>query len=189
MGQPEDHQKIKEAFDSVDVNHSGYVEWDEFVYSIMGEDAVNYGALADMEMLSILLDESSQIWLQMSREISHQSYMLKEAKASRKSLGYPFVLFRDKKAQNSQKKLFGEIQRSNNCRIQSAIGMSKDIILACANLRPKRFDIQIENLVSKENTFFSRQKSLSKSVFFLNLEKKKTLERQNLIIFGPSYTL
>ena len=37
---------IKNAFDSVDVDKSGLVEWSEFVFSIMGDKALNYGPLA-----------------------------------------------------------------------------------------------------------------------------------------------
>ena len=39
-GSPDD---VKKAFDSVDIDASGLVEWDEFVFSIMGEKATNYG--------------------------------------------------------------------------------------------------------------------------------------------------
>eukprot|EP00492_Amphilonche_elongata_P005790 TRINITY_DN954_c0_g1_i2.p1 TRINITY_DN954_c0_g1~~TRINITY_DN954_c0_g1_i2.p1 ORF type:complete len:207 (+),score=56.76 TRINITY_DN954_c0_g1_i2:223-843(+) len=46
---------IKKAFDSVDVDKSGLVEWTEFAFSIMGEKAQNYGVLADMEDLQRLL--------------------------------------------------------------------------------------------------------------------------------------
>merc|ERR1712187_829323 len=46
---------IKKAFDSVDVDGSGIVDWDEFCFSIMGEKAAKYGTLADMEDLSRLL--------------------------------------------------------------------------------------------------------------------------------------
>ena len=44
------------AFDSVDVDGSGLIEWLEFVFSFMNEDAKNYGTLADMEKLKGLLE-------------------------------------------------------------------------------------------------------------------------------------
>eukprot|EP00492_Amphilonche_elongata_P002511 TRINITY_DN276_c0_g1_i2.p1 TRINITY_DN276_c0_g1~~TRINITY_DN276_c0_g1_i2.p1 ORF type:complete len:863 (-),score=234.47 TRINITY_DN276_c0_g1_i2:191-2779(-) len=56
LGQPGTDQDIKNAFDSVDIDMSGLVEWDEFVFSIMGEAALKYGTLADMEKLTTLLD-------------------------------------------------------------------------------------------------------------------------------------
>jgi Ca2+-binding EF-hand superfamily protein len=43
---------IKSAFDSVDVDSSGLVEWSEFVFSIMGDKALKYGVLADLEALA-----------------------------------------------------------------------------------------------------------------------------------------
>ena len=49
-------RQIKDAFDSVDVDGSGLVDRDEFVFSIMGEKAVKHGTLADMEKLERLLD-------------------------------------------------------------------------------------------------------------------------------------
>ena len=55
LGQPGDDAKIKAAFDGVDVDVSGLVEWSEFVFSIMGEAASKYGVLADMEDLERLL--------------------------------------------------------------------------------------------------------------------------------------
>ena len=53
-------QAIKSAFDSVDVDGSGLVEWNEFVFSIMGEKALKYGVLADMETLTVLLDTTAK---------------------------------------------------------------------------------------------------------------------------------
>ena len=48
-------EEIKKAFDSVDVDGSSVVDWDEFCFSIMGEKATKYGVLADMEDLQRLL--------------------------------------------------------------------------------------------------------------------------------------
>jgi Ca2+-binding EF-hand superfamily protein len=56
LGQPGTERQIKQAFDSVDVDGSGLVDRDEFVFSIMGEKAMKYGTLADMEKLERLLD-------------------------------------------------------------------------------------------------------------------------------------
>jgi len=43
LGQPGRADDIKRSFDNVDVDGSGYVEWTEFAFSIMGEEALNYG--------------------------------------------------------------------------------------------------------------------------------------------------
>eukprot|EP00494_Astrolonche_serrata_P024105 UN24363 len=55
LDQPGGAAAMKKAFDGVDIDQSGLVEWDEFVFSIMGEKAANYGVLADMEDLQRLL--------------------------------------------------------------------------------------------------------------------------------------
>merc|ERR1712038_1484395 len=60
LGQPGTDADIKAAFDSVDVDTSGLVEWNEFVFSIMGERAAKYGVLADMEALTQLLDTTAK---------------------------------------------------------------------------------------------------------------------------------
>jgi len=54
---PGDASKCKEAFDSVDIDRSGTVDLPEFLYSIMGQEAENYGYLADMEILQALLEK------------------------------------------------------------------------------------------------------------------------------------
>lgn len=45
------------AFTSVDIDNSGFIEWDEFVFSLQGEEAQKYGLLADMEVMLTLLSE------------------------------------------------------------------------------------------------------------------------------------
>merc|ERR1712048_651901 len=52
---PGDASAAKRAFDSVDVDSNGNVDIEEFLFSIMGEDAKNYGYFADLEILQILL--------------------------------------------------------------------------------------------------------------------------------------
>jgi Ca2+-binding EF-hand superfamily protein len=57
LNQPGTDADIKKQFDGVDVDRSGFVEWDEYVFSIMEEQANNYGPLADLERLTELLGE------------------------------------------------------------------------------------------------------------------------------------
>lgn len=54
---PGDNAAIKNAFDKVDIDRSGSIDLQEFLYSIMGEDAANYGYLADLENLAFLLEK------------------------------------------------------------------------------------------------------------------------------------
>eukprot|EP00493_Phyllostaurus_siculus_P015783 UN16026 len=58
IGQPGTDADIKKAFDGVDIDRSGLLTWTEFVFSIMGKKAQNYGVLADMESLQDLLKET-----------------------------------------------------------------------------------------------------------------------------------
>ena len=53
--------EIKKAFDMIDVDGTGLVEWTEYVFSLMGEKAINFGALAVLESLSMVLKESEGV--------------------------------------------------------------------------------------------------------------------------------
>ena len=59
MDRPGTDSDIKQAFDSVDVDGGGLVEWSEFCFSLMGERALHIGALADLELLNTLLEDTS----------------------------------------------------------------------------------------------------------------------------------
>merc|ERR1712051_806323 len=54
---PGDNNAAKKAFDSVDIDRNGNVDIEEFLYSIMGEDAKDYGYFADLEILKELLEK------------------------------------------------------------------------------------------------------------------------------------
>merc|ERR1711953_1025593 len=56
LNQPGSDNDIKNAFDGVDVDRSGLVDRDEFVFSIMGPEAANFGPIADMDRLDALMD-------------------------------------------------------------------------------------------------------------------------------------
>ena len=47
---------MEAAFKGVDIDNSGYVEWNEFVLSLQGEEAQKYGLLAFMEVTLSLLE-------------------------------------------------------------------------------------------------------------------------------------
>eukprot|EP00493_Phyllostaurus_siculus_P001051 UN01058 len=46
LDRPGSDADIKKAFDSVDIDKSGLIEWSEFAFSLMGEAALNFGPLA-----------------------------------------------------------------------------------------------------------------------------------------------
>ena len=47
---------------------------------------VEYGHLADMERLQILLEATTQMWLKISHELQNQSSMLKDANTQRRNI-------------------------------------------------------------------------------------------------------
>ena len=61
LNRPGSDNEIKNAFDSVDIDESGLVEWNEFVFSMMGEAALKLGPLADLELLDELLTDCSEL--------------------------------------------------------------------------------------------------------------------------------
>jgi Ca2+-binding EF-hand superfamily protein len=61
LNRPGSDEDIKRAFDQIDVDGTGLVEWNEFSFSLMGEKALNFGALADLEILDNLLQETEEV--------------------------------------------------------------------------------------------------------------------------------
>eukprot|EP00492_Amphilonche_elongata_P002330 TRINITY_DN258_c0_g1_i3.p1 TRINITY_DN258_c0_g1~~TRINITY_DN258_c0_g1_i3.p1 ORF type:complete len:338 (+),score=92.20 TRINITY_DN258_c0_g1_i3:430-1443(+) len=61
LNRPGTDEDIKKAFDAIDVDGTGLVEWNEFAFSLMGEKALNFGALADLETLDNLLIETEEV--------------------------------------------------------------------------------------------------------------------------------
>merc|ERR1711953_597874 len=54
LNRPGGQDEIKKTFDSVDVDATGTVEWSEFAFTLMGESALEFGPLADLELLNDL---------------------------------------------------------------------------------------------------------------------------------------
>merc|ERR1712079_225687 len=59
LGRAGGEDEIRKTSDSVDIDGSGNVAIEEFVMSLMGKKAMQFGALADLETLVKLLDETS----------------------------------------------------------------------------------------------------------------------------------
>jgi Ca2+-binding EF-hand superfamily protein len=83
LNRPGTDPEIKKTFDSVDVDGTGTVEWAEFVFTLMGKDALEFGALADLEVLSGLLDDTAGILSSMKGDLDAAG---KDADAAGKDL-------------------------------------------------------------------------------------------------------
>ena len=59
LGNRESDEVLTQAFRSVDVDNSGQIDWPEYVFSVLGSKAAQYGTLARMEELSTLLDSAA----------------------------------------------------------------------------------------------------------------------------------
>merc|ERR1712117_75847 len=66
LGQPGTEEEVQNIFASIDCDQSGHIESTEFVFAVMGEDAMKYGALADMELLNKLLQNTSELLTNLS---------------------------------------------------------------------------------------------------------------------------
>ena len=82
LGRGGNEDEIKKAFDSVDIDGSGLVAIEEFVMSLMGKKAMNFGALADLEILVKLLDETSGLLAGLQADLG-DAKMSVEARAKR----------------------------------------------------------------------------------------------------------
>merc|ERR1719204_648151 len=68
LGRPGSDEEIVAAFKGVDVDNSGYIEWEEFVFSLQGDEAAKYCLLADIEKMLELLAEVHQDLMQLRGE-------------------------------------------------------------------------------------------------------------------------
>merc|ERR1711879_504439 len=49
LGRGGNEAEVKSTWDSVDIDKSGQIEFSEFAFSLMGEKALQFGVLADLE--------------------------------------------------------------------------------------------------------------------------------------------
>eukprot|EP00492_Amphilonche_elongata_P002336 TRINITY_DN2594_c0_g1_i1.p1 TRINITY_DN2594_c0_g1~~TRINITY_DN2594_c0_g1_i1.p1 ORF type:complete len:305 (+),score=98.53 TRINITY_DN2594_c0_g1_i1:158-1072(+) len=118
LNQPGGDDVIKRAFDAVDVDGSGLLEWDEYVFSIMGEAALKYGLLADMETLSGGLESTL-------KEVT----LLKEAlEESAKASGVRAD--RNKNLRARLENMRGEVATQMNDMIANMMGINPEDVLS-----------------------------------------------------------
>merc|ERR1712224_573693 len=78
--QPGTDEDVKRAFDGVDIDQSGYVELDEFLFSIMGEACEKYHPAADMEKVAGYLDKMGSEFTIVSGEYNNLKLSAEERK-------------------------------------------------------------------------------------------------------------
>ena len=78
LGRGQDDDEIRKTFDSVDVDGSGLVEWNEFTF----QKAMNFGALANLEILNGLLIDTSGL-LSALRSDLDDAHLSAEERAAR----------------------------------------------------------------------------------------------------------
>jgi Ca2+-binding EF-hand superfamily protein len=61
LGRGSNETEIKTVWDSVDVDGSGLIEWSEFVFSLMGEPALQFGSLSQLETLHTVMNEAAEV--------------------------------------------------------------------------------------------------------------------------------
>ena len=61
LQRPGSEKEIKQTFDFINVDGTGFVGWSEFAFSLMGEDALKFGPLADLEVLAAILEDNNSL--------------------------------------------------------------------------------------------------------------------------------
>merc|ERR550534_1818009 len=78
LNRPGGPDEIKKAFDSVDIDGSGVCDWNEFAFSLMGESALAFGPLAELELLNELLDSTSNLLTSLNEGLADSAKMIEE---------------------------------------------------------------------------------------------------------------
>merc|ERR1719210_334893 len=86
LNQPGSDDDVKKAFNSVDVDRSGLVDRDEFVLSIMGPKANDFGPIANMDRLDALMNGLLQLIEKHGHELNSLSKTKDEVEAEQAKL-------------------------------------------------------------------------------------------------------
>ena len=149
-------QAIKSAFDSVDVDRSGLVEWNEFVFSIMGEKAIKYGVLADMEALTGLLDTTAKEYTILKETLSE----VRENNDQRAT--------RNKQLRDRLETMKADVSSDLNSLLTDLLGMDpRDV------LKPEEIDAHLKDAFNKfdeDNSGQLQRWEFTQAWFFLGLK-------------------
>jgi len=110
--------EIKQAFASVDVDATGLVDFEEFIFSIMGEKALKYGVLADMERLKELLGNVAKEY-GLLRESMQGARMSAEERASK-----------NKRLRDRLENMKGEVTGQVNALLSKMLGVRPEDVLS-----------------------------------------------------------
>jgi len=97
--------EMQKAFTNVDIDNSGFIEFDEFIFSLAGEEAQKYGLIADMELMLNLLGEISSDIVELRGERTDGQKLLHSLKDRMNQL--------QNEVQNRTEGLVARMQRSS----------------------------------------------------------------------------
>merc|ERR1712037_705891 len=86
LGRSGSDLEIRQTFDSVDVDGSGYIEMSEFLFSLMGEDALKFGTMANLEVMQSMLAEVGGLIGNMKGDLENASMSVEDRKTRNKML-------------------------------------------------------------------------------------------------------
>merc|ERR1711953_1500711 len=81
LNRPGGPDEVKRTFDSIDVDGTGFIEWNEFAFSLMGEGALKFGPLADLELLQSLLSDTAHLLVGMQGDLDEANMSVAERQA------------------------------------------------------------------------------------------------------------
>ena len=129
------------CFDSVDIDGSGKVEWSEYVFSLMGEDAMMFSPMADLELLDQLIGDADKL-------LANLNSSMKESEESNKVRAERNAELRNR---------LGEMKKKMNGSLGKV--MSKMLGILGQDARDLLTDAQIAKLLNGTFDKFDRDNS------------------------------
>lgn len=105
------------------MDRSGLVEWSEFCFSIMGDKAIKFGALADMEKLSTYLDGTLADYLSLKGSLG-------EANVNMAQRAQDNALMREK-----LEGMKNEVSNQMNSMLENMLGLDPADVMSEADIR------------------------------------------------------